>query len=239
MLGTTQFIIFEIGSKCNLGEVHKECPNSVRRPSGPVELTDDIILDCVEEAYGRLNFTGLVGWHFHNEPMLEHERIFGLMERIPKARYVLWTNGTIQPKDSRIGLFEQVHCTDYTGVDRGYYADCKNVTVYPFKGFDGRIEDAFDSQLPVRRRSCRRQHVELILDAWGFARLCCQDWRGEVEIGNIWENSYSTLAARRWDLIQDMWQGRYPERCRRCWGKAGLPRFDKAIYERAVRYEAH
>ena len=230
MLGTTQFIIFEIGSRCNLGHLHKECPNMVRQAIGPKVLTDDLILRCIREAYGELNFTGLVGWHFHNEPMIEHERIFSLMEACPEARYVLWTNGTIQPDDKRINLFEQVHCTDYTGIDAGYYAGCHDVSVFKFKRFDKRLDDP--NELPPNTRSCHRQYVEFILDNWGTAHLCCQDWRGEVEIGSIWKDSYAELARRRHGILEQMKSGQYPERCRHCWGKVGLPKFDENIYNR-------
>ena len=152
MLSTTQLIIFELGSQCNLGNIHKECPNATRKATGLYELTDEIIAQCITDAYTKLNFTGLVGWHFHNEPMIQYERMFSLMEKNPVARYVLWTNGTIQPDDGRINLFEQVYCTDYTGVNADYYKGCKSITLFPFKRFDKRIQDT--NNLSANNRRC-------------------------------------------------------------------------------------
>jgi hypothetical protein len=164
--------------------------------------------------------------------MIEHERVFGLMESNPEARYVLWTNGTIQPEDERIKLFEQVHCTDYTGVDAEYYKGCRNVSVFPFKRFDKRLRDT--EGLPVNKRKCMRQHIEFILDNWGTAHLCCQDWQGKIEIGSIWKNTYTELARRRHEILEQMRQGEEPKRCRHCWGKVGLPKFDEAVYRRTM-----
>jgi hypothetical protein len=232
VLSTTQFLIFEIGCKCNLGHVHGKCPNSIRTPTSTRTLTDDLILKCIDEAYTQHSFTGLVGWHYYNEPMLEHERIFSLMERYPRGRYVLWTNGTIQPDDSRMGLFEQVYCTDYTGINRSYYSRCKNVSIIS-PVFDNRIKD-------VKRMSedgglCWRQHTESILDNWGVSHLCCQDWRADIEIGSIWHSTFGMLLRRRREILRQMSKGEYPERCRKCNGKIKrLAKFDKIIRERTL-----
>lgn len=201
----------------------------IRQPSGPFELSDDMILSCIKEAYTKLNFTGLVGWHYYNEPMLQHNRIFSLMERYPKGRYVLWTNGTIQPRDSRINLFEQVHCSDYTGINREYFKGCKDMSVQVPK-FDSRLKDPKD--IPENDRPCWRQYTEFILDTWGTAHLCCQDWRGEIKIGNIYEDSFFNLVRRRYDILKAISSGRVPLRCRKCVEKVKPAKFDKRIRSR-------
>jgi len=235
MLSTTQFLIFEIGSKCNLGCIHKKCPNSFRTPTGPHVLTDELILQCIKEAYTVFNFTGLIGWHYYNEPMLESQRIFSLMERYPKARYVLWTNGCIQPDDSRINLFEQVYCTNYNNeVNAEYYKGCKSVSIFPPR-FDERLMDT--KNLRGNKRSCYKQHVEFIIDNWGTARLCCQDWRGEIKIGNLFEDNFATLVLRRYEIIEQMKNGKLPPRCLKCRAKIGhLPKFDVNICRRTKKW---
>lgn len=233
MLSTTQFLIFEIGSKCNLGHIHTKCPNSVRVPTSPNTLTDELILQCVDEAYTKFNFTGLIGWHYYNEPMLEYKRIFSLMERYPKGRYILWTNG-LQPEDSRISLFEQVYCTNYNGmVTAEYYKGCKNVSISSPK-FDERLKDT--KNLLKDNNPCFRQYIELIIDNWGTTHLCCQDWQGEIKIGNLWEDTFTTLVLRRYKILEQMRKKEYPERCLRCKGKVRLPCFDKNIYRRTIEY---
>ena len=231
MLSQTQFVIFELGATCNLGEYHKRCPNFVRMPTSLLSLTDDLILQCIEEAYTKLNFTGLVGWHYYNEPMMQHQRMFSLMEQYPKARYVLWTNGTIQPDDSRINLFEQVHCTNYSGnVNIKYYNGCKSVSMFT-PVFDSRLQDT--KYTIENDRLCYRQYTEFTIDNWGTAHFCCQDWRGEIEIGNLWQDTYATLVSRRHSIIEQMRRGEYTERCRRCTEKLRrVAKFDKEIRER-------
>jgi len=227
MLGTAQFLIFEVGSECNLSKVHTQCPNSIREPSSSQTLTDELILQCIDEAYTKHNFTGLVGWHYHNEPMLEHERIFSLMEKYPKGRYVLWTNGLIQPDDDRINLFEQVYCTDYYpgSVNEEYYSGCEMFSIFPIKRFDDRIKDT--KSLPKNNNRCVRPHIEFIIDNWGTAHMCCQDWRAEIEIGNLWKNSFRTLIKRKYKLMRQIRRRHLPDRCLQCSAKVyRLPKFD-------------
>ena len=232
MLSTTQFLILEVGSFCNLGKIHPKCPNAIRTPSGPNTLTDEIILQCIDDAYTKFNFTGLVGWHYYNEPMVEYKRIFSLMEKYPNGRYILWTNGTLQPDDPRINLFEQVYCTEYTKINRDYYKGCKSVSVFPPK-FDDRLKDT--KSLPENMNRCVRPNIELTIDNWGEAHLCCQDWRGEVKIGNLWEDGFEAIVTKKYEIMERMKNRDLPERCKKCKAKVyNLPKFDIETYRRTL-----
>ena len=98
MLPYTQFLIFELGNKCNFSKIHPKCPILARTESNR-KVPDEKIVELVKQAYDELGFTGLVAWHFYNEPMLQWKRMIKLMEmiqaQVPKSRFLLWTNGSI------------------------------------------------------------------------------------------------------------------------------------------------
>jgi hypothetical protein len=206
----------------------------IREPSGSKVLTDELILQCIDEAYTKHNFTGLVGWHYYNEPMVEHKRVFSLMERYPKGRYILWTNGLIQPDDPRINLFEQVYCTNYypDKVNKDYYNGCKKVSIFP-EHFDNRRQDT--ANIKRNHNHCLRPYVEFIIDNWGTAHLCCQDWRGEIDIGNIWDVGFEAVLKKRKEIMDKMRLRELPDRCIRCVAKIRhIPKFDEAIQARTM-----
>ena len=219
---------------CNLGREHTRCPNGTRVATGPSSLADAVIVASIHAAYRRFGFTGLVGWHYYNEPMLSQDRMYSIMEQLPHARFVLWTNGTVKP-DGRVEMFEQIHVTDYGSVHEGYRGLPNLIISKP--RFDGRLKDSTTNDpndLP-----CWRQHVEFIIDAWGTAHLCCQDWRREIVLGNLWYVPFASVLASRAQILRQMRLGNYPPRCTRCQGKLKhLPVFDKSTYERTLNGKA-
>jgi radical SAM protein with 4Fe4S-binding SPASM domain len=90
--------------------------------------------------------------------------------------------------------------------------------------FDGRIKDWRENrQTPFR---CLRPDIEVIIDNYGEMRLCCQDWQGDVPIGNVWQDSLTELLKRRQSIvatIQRQMGTSTPERCRRCAHKIRQP----------------
>jgi len=118
----TQFLIFELGHKCNLAHVHKLCPSASPERFANVdtsrELTDDMIVRTAVRMYQEFGFRGLIGWHYYNEPTIQRERMMSLMARIKsevsEARFVLWTNGTHILSSDEMDAFDQIHVTDYT-----------------------------------------------------------------------------------------------------------------------------
>lgn len=220
----TQMMNFEIGDKCNLTGIHSKCPSNVVRQGK--ELTDEVILSLVNEVYTKYGFRGFLAWHYYNEPMLQANRIFNLMEQIrkefPESRFLLWTNCTILPKDNRIKFFEKAFCTDYLNVGYSklleYFKEGCDVW---YKGkdtlLDGRLVTSLGEVSFVR---CLRPFVDLIIDNYGTVPLCCFDWQNTVKVGNIWENSLEEILEAR-EIIRKKICGKEmlkdaPERCLRC-----------------------
>lgn len=212
------------------------CPSQTR-DRGVVRLSDDMIFNLAVEAYEEHGFRGLVGFHYYNEPMAEAPRMLSIMERIKarlpeQARFILWTNGLIQPDDSRVAMFEQVHVSDYYNQAeklRHYFRHNPNVNVFT-PVFDDRLKRPSDQ---VGYQLCRRPMIECIFDAWGRMRLCCQDWRGEVVLGDLRSHSFKELLEKREKVIleiagQKMREGA-PMRCLRCHARMGSHPFDPVI----------
>lgn len=252
-LALAQILQFELGSDCNLGDGHLACPNRdpdrwARLDTGR-ELDDDTIVSCAVRAYGELGFTGLVGWAYYNEPLLQADRMFRLMERIkadaPMARFILWTNGTLVPEDcAAFADFEQIVLSGYNadsrrGLDR-LTAEGIAARWIEYPLLDNRLVrlDPDDADAP-----CFRPFVEFVLDAYGNTHFCCYDWRGEGTWGNVHASDFAELARRWRDMLPKIAGARMvddaPAVCRECghrWSK--YQQHDAKIVNRARNWRA-
>lgn len=208
-LAVTQILEFELGSKCNLGPIHKECPNMAPDRYGTLdtsrELDDDTIISIAVRAYQELGFNGMVGWIYYNEPLMQKERMFRLMEAIksqaPKARFILWTNGYFIEEDcERYSQFTQIVISGY---DERSEQGLKRLQA---KGIQSEIRYFQDATLDNRMVSiqplsksapCLRPFVEFIVDNHGNVHLCCYDYQGKASPGNVFTEDIGDIA-RRW-----------------------------------------
>lgn len=251
-LALTQILEFELGSGCNLAGEHTLCPN--RDPCRYLgldtsqKLDDDTIVNCAVRAYRELGFTGLVGWIYYNEPLLQADRMFRLMDRIkaqmPAARFILWTNGTLIPEDcEQYRAFEQIFISGYNaescrGRDR-LVAKKINLQWIDAPCLDNRLEDIApaDPDAP-----CLRPHVEFIIDNYGNTHLCCYDWQGRATVGNVFAEDFAVIARRWRDQLPSIAGPRMtscaPDACRHC-GHRWIDKYqghDQQILERVRRY---
>ena len=240
-MALTQFVCFELGSQCNLGGIHDRCPN--RHPERYLhldtsrELDDDTIVETTERMYSEFHFTGFVAFHFYNEPLLQADRMFALIGRIkarvPQARFLLWTNGTLLPDDcSEFRVFQQAYVSRYPlKCARG--VGCGLQSTFPAKIvalkqhvqkvsiLDGNLDGRLDAIAETESNApCARMHVEFVVDNYGNVHLCCHDWRGLASPGNVFHDDLATLVDR-WEQIRDNVSGQRmsddaPEVCRCC-----------------------
>jgi hypothetical protein len=247
-----QMLQFELGEKCNLASQHTRCPNlrpeRFARLDTFEELDDETIVACAVAAYKDLGFTGFVGWAYYNEPLLQADRMFGLMARIksqvPQARFLLWTNGTLIPEDCEpYRQFAQIILSCYTdssqqGLER-LRAKSIPVSAIDDPQLDGRLDkgEPADATAP-----CLRPFVEFVIDAYGNTHICCYDWRGEGALGNVFAVPFAELAERWRHQIVPTVAGREmneaaPRACRDCghrWDK--YQQHDPGIVDRARRW---
>lgn len=195
----TSILSIEICRECNLAGEHSKCPiREDRHPNKDREIGDETILRVVSDAYA-LGFRGFVAWHYYNEPMMAIGRVTNLIKRIrvrhPKARFLLWTNGTLLTRENAPVLlqFDKVYITNYSGRDFEFTKDfCPDVTI-EFRGFDERRDD---ERIVADGKCCLKPYNELVVDNFGEVRLCCSDWRGHVRIGNVHVFPFPVLAEK-------------------------------------------
>ena len=253
-LALTQMLEFELGSDCNLGKSHVNCPNTHPERYGALDTTrvidDDTIVDCAVAAYRDLGFTGLIGWIYYNEPLLEMDRMFGLMDRIkaeaPKARFILWSNGMLVPEDcTRFAAFSQIVISEYNEASAEGF---KRLEAAKLPGTLRLLEDAqFDNRMiqiqPTDKAApCLRPFVEFIVDNHGNVHLCCYDWQGWATPGNILDEGFAEVATR-WrdglaDIAGDKMTAAAPDFCQRCGHRWSTKHqaHDQRIMERANRW---
>jgi radical SAM protein with 4Fe4S-binding SPASM domain len=240
VLNITQIISFEISTECNLSDRHKHvCPIG-KREKGHRELTDEIITFTAVNAYQN-GFEGSIAFHFYNEPMLHHVRMFSLMEAIralaPKSRFLLWTNGTILIKDWHLGMFEKTYISNY------FHVPADTLSMF-FSNImlNGGGEDKLDKRLTcnpaeINDTGCGMGVHDFAINNAGDAHLCCFDWRNEVKIGNIFDSDLLTLMARKRVIVDTIWKNMSelsPYRCLTCTTKHELCNYDESIYQRGV-----
>jgi len=243
----TQMLMLELGHLCNLAKEHGACPTTTRK-----KVTVGMPLSQIERvaigsaAYKQHGFRGIIGFHYYNEPMLRAREVFDTMlaikDEVPMARFILWTNGTITPDDENMRLFDRIVCSNYKddpSLDSYYRRFAGNVQVNPANGnwaFDGRIEDWHNNG--IDNRPCLRPLIEFIVDDWGNGRICCQDWHGDVVLGNVRdEGGFASMLDRRRAMLETICRpmnDNTSKRCRRCSAKAGPVPFDPLIYQDGI-----
>lgn len=246
-----QLLQFELGEKCNLATVHDACPNLDLERFAALdttrELDDETIINSAVQAYKELGFSGLVGWAYYNEPLLQIDRMFYLMERIkqeaPQARFILWTNGTLIPEDcERFKAFEQIVVSAYRQTSRQgaerLAAKSISASIINEPELDDRLTRSYPSDPTA---ACLRPFVELVIDAYGNSHICCYDWRGEGTLGNVFSESFSDLAERWKAMLPSVagskMTGDAPDVCRRCGRRwATYQQHDPGIVSRAARW---
>jgi hypothetical protein len=214
-----QFIGFEIARACNRANEHcGACPSADHDRYGSLDtstpLDDDTILDCIQYAYNN-GFCGHIVWHYYNEPLLSWKRlkplILRIREAIPQSLFTLWTNGDMirrpweEPQTDamaiartssgidpvELSLFHTCWVSNYAKIDWSFLNPYFTRLITLSGSLDGRKQ----STITFRRFRCLRPFNELILDCYGNAHLCCADWKGTTELGNVFKDGYKKLVA--------------------------------------------
>jgi len=212
-LNTMRYLTFEVNRACPLRAQHPKCPigHPERYRFGKQEapLTDGLIMDFWRWCRER-DFRGIVLWHWYSEPALVLPRLRSLMREMraedPGQPFQLFT----ARKDLDLSDFDLIKITDYESD----------------KELDDRIAAAFvegDATPHQPAGWCGRGWGwELLVDHYANWCLCCNDWRAEESVGNLWRDDWSEMLRRyhakathlRWH-DQDSWEA-LPRMCRSC-----------------------
>jgi hypothetical protein len=198
----TQFFIMEPGPACNYASRHPECPIKDPRRweflDTRQKLTEDKMVELGIEVYQKHGFTGYVGAHYYNEPLLYRDLILRTYAKIkaacPQARFVLWSNGSLitPEKFEDLAIFDKIVITDYDKTDFSFLKPmCKDLYMAPV-AFDNRR----DVKEVVSRQRCVRPFTELIVDCHGNVHICCVDWQGKATPGNVFNEPFTVILDR-------------------------------------------
>lgn len=239
MLNITQLISFEISTKCNLSHRHRNlCPIG-KRPVGEKPLTDEIIIQTAVDAYGA-GFTGMVTFHFYNEPMLHYFRMFYLMdsirERVPQSRFLLWTNGTILIHNPHLAMFEKTFVSNYFKTPAATLAQFFSGLMINDGGEESLDDRLLNKRKPIDFAPCGLSVGDFIINNSGDVHLCCADWMNEIKIGNIFDTGIEELAQRKWEIVKTVWKemsDQSPNRCLTCCNRSKIADYDETIYQKA------
>ncbi len=248
-----QIIDFELGEKCNLGHVHGDCPNTGHGRFNLLNtaalMSDELIIDAAVKAYNELGFTGLVGFHYYNEPLLQAKRLFRIAALIrakaPKSRFLLWTNGMLIPENvDQYYRFEEIVISGYNeesarGRDR-LKASGINCRYVDNAQLDDRLQTLKPKDADV---PCMRPFLEMIFDAYGNTHICCYDWKGEGTNGNLHTTPIETLAAKWYESLPQIagekMASNAPSACIKCGQRqSGFQVHDEKIVARARQWRA-
>lgn len=195
----------EIGPRCNLSAQHEMCPAHNRVIDGTI-LPVDRIIDTVQTALD-LGFEGFVGFHFYNEPTLYAERMSAVMDALPGARFMLWTNNP-DFTDPR-----------FSWVVRSDYSD-------PAYQFDARLDNYTGKHTAG---PCWRPMLECAIDYTGRVALCCQDWKMHASGGSVALDSPADVLTEWYAQAMRCSVGMTPRVCDTCRGRQSKDTYTYAL----------
>jgi len=186
-----QFLIIEISQTCNLSELHDgKCPaNLDRNRLLPKQqfLTDKEIDGIIDHTYTNTEFRGYIGFHYYCEVLLHIDRVEQIINRAkvkyPQAKFILWTNAIPNVTEKQLKLFDKVFATDYGLPNQQLEkikSNCPDCTIEQAK-----LDNRKTPLGSYDYNPCARVFNEIIIDAQGYLHLCCVDWEGENNLGNI------------------------------------------------------
>lgn len=227
MIKDLRYMSFEVFNGCNLDRKHDFCPvnDPERYPAceGYVKCPDEDIVRFATHALKKRGFGGLIGFHYYCDPLMNIPRMLKLMKGIKEhheaARFILWTNGLLLKSEHRAWLsgFDRIVVTLHEPSKekqiREAVGDTKNVHIADAI-YDDRIK-VYDSSEKVARRCIRPSQIELPVNYYGWIRLCCGDYRGQVSLGNISQEKPDLLMDYFEEAAQEVEAGT-PEICKKC-----------------------
>jgi 8-amino-3,8-dideoxy-alpha-D-manno-octulosonate transaminase len=233
----------ETNSRCNRGCHY--CPVAVDPRAGH-EMPEDLFLSIVDQL-AELGFHGRFSPHFFGEPLLD-PRLPRLMaevrRRLPGARIVIYTNGDpLTPGKAQALLDAGVSLFIVTFEHGESEAFRKTRAALPAKVLRRRFlvrhftEDVkspynrggsvLGDRATLRLAVCHAPSSTLVIDAWGKLKLCCNDYYGREDWGDLTKSRLADLWAMpafkqtRRELLRGTFT---KEICRVCVGKPDVRR---------------
>lgn len=213
-----QHIEIETYNRCNGGCVF--CPVSVKNERRPEQLMDKALFEKIINELAALNYKGRLALFSNNEPFLD-SRILEFhryaKERLPHARFHLFTNGTLLTLDKFIELMKYLDelIIDNYNQELRLISNCKDIKEYCEKNPElikrvtivlrkpieilttrgGEAPNRHD-KVSYKDTKCINPFTQIIIRPDGKVSLCCNDPLGKNTMGDL---NHSTL--------QEVWYG--------------------------------
>lgn len=179
--------------KCDLKCYH--CPNSIIPQTG--DLMNKKLFSKIIDELAEMNYEKRVSLYLMNEPFLD-KRIFEFIKetrsKLPNARINLSTNGvklTIKNADKAFknGLSDMdISCytKEIYNKWKNYPANVMNMINYgPMCNNRGGNIPEMGRQERAGVGYCERPFIQMYINVWGEAVLCCSDYKREVVMGDV------------------------------------------------------
>ena len=227
-LTETSLISFEITNGCNLQNMHDKCPINCRKYKTKGKSLDKLSVVRTIKKAQEMGFTGMVAFHYYNEPLLKKDLVLSIIDEVPNCKYLLWTNALLLSRkveeNEFLKKFTKVCITCYDRADMEFFQQLssyyKNIEI-----FDWELDDRLDIYCKTKpnKLSCKRPLFEIPIDYCGNIHLCCMDWDNSYDIGNILvENFEDIINGEKYQELIRMCKGRLidekvcPKICKTC-----------------------
>ena len=213
----TQLVMLEAPGGCNLAHEHTLCPALSLGRDKPASnpMRADVAAQWGVQLAG-MGFRGLYGFHWLSEPTTAIEWVDEVMllirAKVPTSRFVLWTNGRNIQKPERwkwASGFDRIFLSNYDRFDWHVLQKMCGSRLFVWQNpvHDPRMMTPNRKtwkgtilSTPDRMIACRRPYTEFPITRNGDVHLCCQAWRPEQRIGNVYEDGLEVCVERFLDL---------------------------------------
>lgn len=183
-------VSFQLSNMCNYTHLHKKCP--VAHYTEKKVLSSEIIYKVIDELV-LWNFSGIIGFHRYNEPLMD-PRLFMFMQlvnmKLPNAQIHILTNGSYLTQEilDSLAMINNC-CVNISSYSHNEHKRLIKLTtsmpycVFP-SFFDDR-ENIYDCPLKNIKSPCYAPLRETIITCEGKVGLCCLDWQDRFTFGNL------------------------------------------------------
>jgi hypothetical protein len=217
----TQIVLLEAPGGCNMAREHPLCPALTLGRDKPCDHPiDPAVAASMARELWDMDFRGYYAFHWFSEPTTAmpwvSEAMAEIRRLIPEARFLLWTNGKALKEPGTwpwVAGFDRVSLSNYGGdswdglehaLGRRRKLVVNDIT------FEPRVIVAPQPAGVSNKVVCRRGYIELTIARDGGAYLCCQAWRPEQCLGNVFKEGLAECVRRYRTARDEVGLGKEP-----------------------------
>jgi len=221
----TQNVYLELSNLCNYADVHKKCP--VNRLQKQKNILPSKIVRDVLQTLGRFRFSGSIGFHTYNEPLID-PRLFEFIryarKACPQSNIYICTNGYYLTEGLALELVEAGASSFFISAysqqeeERLKKIDVPVDYTVQRMTLDDRL-DLYEATETNCDKPCYSPLYQVIVTAEGRIALCCLDHQRRNCFGNLYEQSFEEAMKndRMWLAYERLSKGdRFLSLCKRC-----------------------